>query len=447
MAVRALSLAVLWLATAASAEWCPELKPVDEGDCPKEELGELVWHFNCDDRSLQVGDWCKAKNNECGVRKDLNNCYYKKPDADIYIVTALPEDMDDDPEPLPPQPGCPKLKPVKRSECPDESKNELVYFFSCDDVNLKKGDWCKANRDECGVSKSLNNCFYQKAGADIYIVEEAAGGDNDDKPPPEDGCPELRPLDEDECPDYDNGELVWYFECDNKALKLNDMCKSNGGECGTSKSLKNCYYKNKWSDLYIVTKPAEGGDDDAPATDDDTPEEGCPKLRPLDPDAGECPDYDAGEYVYYFSCDKPELRVDDFCKSDKGECGTNKKLQQCFYKNKMRSLYKVVEAAYDDDGGTDDGAGDDGGDDGAPAGDDNSPSDDGGGDDGTADDGGGGDVSDGVVAADDETAAAPPPLEDLEEGDDMDALEAALAGLREMPPSSPPGEMASGGGD
>ena len=85
-------------------------------------------------------------------RKDLNNCYYKKPDADIYIVTALPEDMDDDPEPLPPQPGCPKLKPVKRSECPDESKNELVYFFSCDDVNLKKGDWCKANRDECGVS-------------------------------------------------------------------------------------------------------------------------------------------------------------------------------------------------------------------------------------------------------------------------------------------------------
>lgn len=42
MAVRALSLAVLWLATAASAEWCPELKPVDEGDCPKEELGELV---------------------------------------------------------------------------------------------------------------------------------------------------------------------------------------------------------------------------------------------------------------------------------------------------------------------------------------------------------------------------------------------------------------------
>ena len=70
----------------------------------------------------------------------------------------------------------------------------------------------------------------------------------------------------------------------------------------------------------------------------------------------------------------------------------------------------------------------------------------GGGDD-VSDDGGGGDVSDGVVAADDETAAAPPPLEDLEEGDDMDALEAALAGLREMPPSSPPGEMVSGGGD
>jgi len=149
---------------------------------------------------------------------------------------------------------------------------------------------------------------YAKDLATAWSKVYSVIGDNDDKPPPEDGCPELRPLDEDECPDYDNGHLVWYFECirradipwmtpppplgreysvkpsraaaaagtrtfretesrrrrgwdvtiprsrvetrkfgrdrrarlrcDNKALKLNDMCKSNGGECGTREAAR-----------------------------------------------------------------------------------------------------------------------------------------------------------------------------------------------------------------
>jgi len=70
--------------------------------------------------------------------------------------------------------------------------------------------------------------------------------------PPPPGCPRLRPVAE--CP-ADGG--VRFFECDNPLLERNDLCKSNNGECRTSKDLDNCVYKGKaGADIYAVVSAA-----------------------------------------------------------------------------------------------------------------------------------------------------------------------------------------------
>jgi len=359
-----LALALALAAPAARAQGCPELRPLDPGDdeCPGEsdfpgERGDdLVWYFSCNDPALEVGFVCKSNNGECSTSKDLNNCRYPltetKVKADLYVVTAVAdgsrpdetEDEEEDGGSTPSDRACPKkLRPLEEDECPGDG--ELVWFFSCDDPALEEGDWCKSNNGECDTSKDLNNCRYPltdaKVKADLYLVQKAA-----DPPEPGDDCPELRALTDDECPA--EGELVWYFSCDDPALVEGDWCKSNDGECGTSKKENNCRYplteSNVKADLYIVTRAAEPSDDDPSPL---PPVDGCPTLEIVARD--DCPDSEEGELVWYFSCDDPALVEGDLCKSNNGECGTSKDLDNCRYPadapKQKADIYRVTKAA------------------------------------------------------------------------------------------------------
>ena len=70
----------------------------------------------------------------------------------------------------------------------------------------------------------------------------------------------------------------------------------------------------------------------------------CPaKLEPIL--ASECPPPDSGD-VARFSCDAPDLVVGNLCRSNAGECGTDKNLDNCEYpETKLKAdIYRVVEA-------------------------------------------------------------------------------------------------------
>ena len=58
-------------------------------------------------------------------------------------------------------------------------------------------------------------------------------------------------------------------------------------------------------------------------------EDCCPaKLEPIL--SSECPPPDSGD-VARFSCDAPDLVVGNLCRSNAGECGTDKNLDNCEY--------------------------------------------------------------------------------------------------------------------
>ena len=70
----------------------------------------------------------------------------------------------------------------------------------------------------------------------------------------------------------------------------------------------------------------------------------CPaKLEPIL--ASECPPPDSGD-VARFSCDAPDLVVGNLCRSNAGECGTDKNLDNCEYpETKLKAdIYRVIEA-------------------------------------------------------------------------------------------------------
>ena len=70
----------------------------------------------------------------------------------------------------------------------------------------------------------------------------------------------------------------------------------------------------------------------------------CPaKLEPIP--AAECPPPDSGD-VARFSCDAPDLVVGNLCRSNAGECGTDKNLDNCEYpETKLKAdIYRVIEA-------------------------------------------------------------------------------------------------------
>ena len=70
----------------------------------------------------------------------------------------------------------------------------------------------------------------------------------------------------------------------------------------------------------------------------------CPaKLEPIP--ASECPPPDSGD-VARFSCDAPDLVVGNLCRSNAGECGTDKNLDNCEYpETKLKAdIYRVIEA-------------------------------------------------------------------------------------------------------
>ncbi len=60
----------------------------------------------------------------------------------------------------------------------------------------------------------------------------------------------------------------------------------------------------------------------------------------------ECP---ADGTVYAFSCDHPDLKPPDVCRSNNGECFTNKKLDNCVYQGKdSADMYEVVKESGSD---------------------------------------------------------------------------------------------------
>ena len=70
----------------------------------------------------------------------------------------------------------------------------------------------------------------------------------------------------------------------------------------------------------------------------------CPaKLEPIP--ASECPPPDSGD-VARFSCDAPDLVEGNLCRSNAGECGTDKNLDNCEYpETKLKAdIYRVIEA-------------------------------------------------------------------------------------------------------
>ena len=70
----------------------------------------------------------------------------------------------------------------------------------------------------------------------------------------------------------------------------------------------------------------------------------CPaKLEPIP--SAECPPPDSGD-VARFSCDAPDLVVGNLCRSNAGECGTDKNLDNCEYpETKLKAdIYRVIEA-------------------------------------------------------------------------------------------------------
>ena len=70
--------------------------------------------------------------------------------------------------------------------------------------------------------------------------------------PTESRCPiELRPLTENECPAEGT---VNHFACDDIDLRVDDVCESNRGECGTDKNANTCFYGGKYRDLYLVVE-------------------------------------------------------------------------------------------------------------------------------------------------------------------------------------------------
>ena len=113
-----------------------------------------------------------------------------------------------------------------------------LRYFECDNPELTKDAWCKSNNGECGTSKDLDNCYYKKPNADLYIVVEAAGGGGDRKRPTllptmeKLPCPTLRALEFEECP-IDDDE-VFHFTCNDPMLEVGEICKSNNYECGTT---------------------------------------------------------------------------------------------------------------------------------------------------------------------------------------------------------------------
>ena len=73
-------------------------------------------------------------------------------------------------------------------------------------------------------------------------------------------------------------------------------------------------------------------------------EDCCPaKLEPIP--SAECPPPDSGD-VARFSCDAPDLVEGNLCRSNAGECGTDKNLDNCEYpETKLKAdIYRVVEA-------------------------------------------------------------------------------------------------------
>ena len=73
-------------------------------------------------------------------------------------------------------------------------------------------------------------------------------------------------------------------------------------------------------------------------------EDCCPaKLEPIP--SSECPPPDSGD-VARFSCDAPDLVEGNLCRSNAGECGTDKNLDNCEYpETKLKAdIYRVVEA-------------------------------------------------------------------------------------------------------
>jgi hypothetical protein len=64
----------------------------------------------------------------------------------------------------------------------------------------------------------------------------------------------------------------------------------------------------------------------------------CPVIQPVS--EKDCP---ADGTVYAFSCDHPDLKPPDVCRSNNGECFTNKKLDNCVYQGKdSADMYDVV---------------------------------------------------------------------------------------------------------
>ena len=73
-------------------------------------------------------------------------------------------------------------------------------------------------------------------------------------------------------------------------------------------------------------------------------EDCCPAKLEAIP-SSECPPPDSGD-VARFSCDAPDLVVGNLCRSNAGECGTDKNLDNCEYpETKLKAdIYRVIEA-------------------------------------------------------------------------------------------------------
>ena len=133
---------------------------------------------------------------------------------------------------------------------------------------------------------------------------------------------------------------MFFFDCSARGLKANEYCKSNNGECLTSKEANNCFYQgSSKADIYYVLEPAEGGGRE------------CAVLKELTKGSAECPD-GVDDMV---ACDDPDLEVGDYCEGD-GECETNKGANNCpNAAGKLSAdVYKVIalpgeDAPEDDD--------------------------------------------------------------------------------------------------
>ncbi len=196
---------------------------------------------------------------------------------------------------------------------------------------------------------------------DIYILEG-------EREVPE-GCPTLVLAGDDTDHPCPEDKTVFFFDCSAKGLKEGDYCKSNNGECLTSKEANNCFYQgSSKADIYYVLEAAEGGGRE------------CAVLKELTKCSAECPD-GVDDMV---ACDDPDLEVGDYCEGD-GECETNKGANNCpNAAGKLSAdVYKVValpgEDPPEDDDDTppaDDDDDDPTDDDPAPADDDDDPTDD-----------------------------------------------------------------------